>query len=52
MELADMNSLGLFDLNILSVQVGPTLYSNKIHFTLAIVYIARTLYKISSILYE
>jgi len=25
MELVDMNSLGLFDLNILSVQVGPTL---------------------------
>ena len=25
MELVDMNSLGLFDLNILSVQIGSTL---------------------------
>jgi len=26
MELVDMNSLGLFDIKILSVQIGPTLY--------------------------
>ena len=30
MELVDMNSLGLFDLNILSVQVGFTLLKNKL----------------------
>jgi hypothetical protein len=30
MELVDMNSLGLFDLNILSVQVGFTLNIVKI----------------------
>ena len=29
MELVDMNSLGLFDLDILSVQVGSTLTDNN-----------------------
>ena len=30
MELVYMNSLGLFDLNILSVQVGSTLYDKHL----------------------
>jgi len=31
MELVDMNSLGLFDFKILSVQVGFTLYVTRIN---------------------
>ena len=43
MELVDMNSLGLFDIKILSVQVGFTLFLKKrACFTLLILRVAQT----------